>query len=252
MPRLLASFIVFFVWGAITLFGGRLFAPPGRSMFDIVSEGVVWNILAAAVFVLAAARFLQWRDLKLGAPTPLASVKLAWFPLLFLAVLFSLALAKGLPPPRALTYIFINTLVVGVSEEAMCRGVLFQGLRSTFRLWPSIVITSLLFGALHVLNVFVTGRLAFAAVQAVAAAMSGVMLVALLLRTGSLWVPIVVHGLWDFCTISLAGKAPDAAEIDQIPLWLVVLAPLCLATPNFVYALFLLRRTTNATRLANE
>jgi membrane protease YdiL (CAAX protease family) len=252
MPRLLASFIVFLIWGVVTMFGVKLYAAPNRSMFDVISEGVAWNILAAAVFVFLAARFLRWRDLALGAPKPLASVKLVWFPLLFLAVLFALALAKGLPPPRALQFIFLNTAIVGVSEELMCRGVLFQGLRSSLKLWPSIVIVSLLFGALHVLNAFGTGRLVFASVQAVAAAMTGFMLIALRVRTGSLWVPIAVHGLWDFCTISLAGKAPDAAAIDQIPLWLVVLAPLCLATPNFVYAVFLLRRITNATRLANE
>ena len=131
----------------------------------------------------------------------------------------------------------------------MFRGVLFQGLRSRLAMWPAILLSSLLFGAVHILNVITTGQLAEAAVQAVAAFMSGIVLLALLIRTGSIWVPITYHALWDFGTFVTSATSPTTgAPMDFTQGWAWAL-PILIVLPNFLYALFLLRKVRNDTLL---
>ena len=112
-------------------------------------------------------------------------------------------------------------------------------------MWPAILLTSVLFGGVHVFNVFITGQLVDATAQALAAMMSGFIFMALLLRTGSLWVPIAYHALFDM-SIFLATSGAAGAESEPGPSTLVrFLAPMALDVPNLLYALFLLRKVRN-------
>ena len=134
----------------------------------------------------------------------------------------------------------------------MFRGVLLQALRSRLAMWPSILIMSALFGAVHLMNVFVTGQLFESAVQALAAFLSGVLLVALLIRTGSIWVPIVYHALWDFGTFMTGASkhaGSDGPNLNQGWTWTL---PILMVLPNFLYALYLLRKVRNDTRLSTD
>jgi membrane protease YdiL (CAAX protease family) len=156
------------------------------------------------------------------------------------------------PPASTLLFVIMNTMLVGLSEEWMFRGVLFQGLRSRLALWPAILLTSALFGAVHVVNVVTTGQLGEAIAQAAAAFMSGMVLIALLIRTGSIWVPIVYHALWDFGTFVIsAGGAANGPPIDVAQGWNWTI-PMLMVLPNFLFALFLLRGVRNDTRLATD
>ena len=179
-------------------------------------------------------------------------MRLLWFPAIYLVFFALLPAVLGLPPAGMLFFIALNVMLVALSEEWMFRGVLFQGLRSRVAMWPAILITSLLFGVVHVLNVIATGQLLEAAVQAVAAFLSGMVLIALLIRTGSIWVPIVYHALWDFGTfVTSATSDKTAAPIDFAQGWTWAL-PILVVLPNFLYALYLLRNVRNDTRLSTD
>ena len=124
----------------------------------------------------------------------------------------------------------------------MFRGVLFAGLLSRFSVWQTVWLTSALFGALHALNGFVTGDAPRAVMQALVAAMIGVLFAAIRLRTRSLLPGMLTHGLWDFATV-LALTATKAANMPDVPLnGPRVLVALATATPFLLYGLFLLRR----------
>jgi membrane protease YdiL (CAAX protease family) len=115
-----------------------------------------------------------------------------------------------------LAWILFNTFLVGLSEELMFRGVLLQRIRRTVSIWPAVWLTTLAFSAIHILNVFMTGDLRTAVIQAAAAALSGLLFIALRLRTGSLWTGIVVHGLWDFATFTIsASRSVDAQAVSS-------------------------------------
>lgn len=251
--RLPLALLTFVAWVLATLFSMR-WASDGakKELVDTVTHGVSWNIVIAIV-VLAAATFIwRWRDLKFVAPLPQSSLKLLWFPLLYFVVFAVVAFASGLPPASVMAIVFVNTLLVGLSEEWMFRGVMFQGLRSRLQLWPAMIITTLLFGSVHVLNVFVTGKLGEGVLQATTAAMSGLVFIALLVRTGSIWVPIIYHGLWDFFTFVMSSSAGTAVATAPLSSKMSLLLPLALVLPNFLYALFLLRRVRNDTRLSTD
>lgn len=250
--RVRAALLVWLAWLMSTLFGMH-WAGDGskKPLVDTVTHGLAWN-LVMAVSVLAIATFAwRWRDLKFAAPSAPGWIRLLWFPVLYLLFFALLAAVLGLPPAGKLGFVLVNTLLVGLSEEWAFRGVLFQGLRSRLSVWPALVVTTLMFGGVHVLNVITTGNLGEAVVQAVAAAMSGTVMIALLLRTGSLWVPIAYHALWDFGTFVVSAGSTDggaaAADITQGMRWVI---PMLLVLPNFLYAAFLLRKVRNEPALA--
>ena len=251
--RLPVALLVYVAWVGLTLFGMR-WASDGtpRPLIETVSHGLSWNLVMAVAALAVGTWAMGWRDLKFVAPRPAGSLKLLWFPALYLVAFGALGLMLGLPPTSTLAFLALNTALVGLSEEWMFRGVLFQALRTRLTMWPAIVASSLLFGSVHVLNVFVTGELFESAVQATAATMSGFVFVALLLRTGSLWVPIAYHALWDLLTFTMlagASKAGAAAGPTQGHAWLL---PVLLVLPNFLYALFLLRRVRHDTGLSTD
>jgi membrane protease YdiL (CAAX protease family) len=82
--------------------------------------------------------------------------------------------------------------------------------------------------------------------------MSGMVLIALLIRTGSIWVPIVYHALWDFGTFVIsAGSAVSGPPIDVAQGWNWTI-PMLMVLPNFLFAMYLLRGVRNDTRLATD
>lgn len=248
------AFAAYAGWVLITVAGGRLLNGGAEaSLLETIGRGVSWNIFAAILFLLILCRLAKWHDFKhdfkFVKPQSWHSLKLLWLPSLYLIGFFAMSLMLGLPPWAVVFFFFINTVLVGISEEFMFRGVMFQGLRSRLAIWPSIILTTLLFGSVHIFNVFITGKLGEAAIQSVAASMSGLAFIALLIRTQSLWVPIVYHTLWDFGTFLMSSGAPPGEPPSA---GTSVLIPILLVLPNFLYALYLLRNVRNDERFPGQ
>jgi len=251
--RIPIALLTYVGWTLLTLFGMR-WASDGskKPLIETVTHGISWNLAMAVGLLALVTLAMRWHDLKFVAPRPANSLLILWFPALYLLFFALLPAVLGLPPVGTLLFIALNTALIGLSEEWMFRGVLFQGLRSRLDMWPAILLTSLLFGAVHVLNVITTGQLLEAVVQSVAAFMSGMVLLALLIRTGSIWVPIAYHALWDFGTFVTSSTTPKTAgPVDFTQGWTWAL-PILIVLPNFVYALFLLRKVRNDTRLSTD
>jgi len=251
--RLPISLITYVAWTLVTVFGMR-WAGDGtkKPLIESITHGISWNLVVAVALLAIVTVAMRWRDLKFVAPRPMGSLRVLWFPALYLLFFALMPAVFGLPPASTLLFVIMNTMLVGLSEEWMFRGVLFQGLRSRLALWPAILLTSALFGAVHVMNVVTTGQLGEAIVQAAAAFMSGMVLIALLIRTGSIWVPIVYHALWDFGTFVIsAGSAASGPPIDVAQGWNWTI-PMLMVLPNFLFAMYLLRGVRNDARLATD
>lgn len=254
--RLGLALVAFVIWTAITVIGGNLTTGGEASLLDAVTSGLGWTWLIAAGFILAVVLWLGWRDVRLDRWTDAAGWRLVWLPMVYIAGGLVVAAFLGLPPAMVLLLVLLNTFLVGFSEEVMFRGVLLQAFRHATSIWPAVLLTSVAFGAVHSLNVFVTGDLMAALIQSAAAFLSGLVFIALRLRTGSLWPPIIVHALWDFATFTL-GAAGAAAANDGLPAeaatpagatGLVEFLPVLLVLPNAIYGLWLMRdiRRTHA------
>jgi uncharacterized protein len=247
--RLSLAMLTLVAWILVTLLGGMLLrAGAGAAPMETVATDIGWNYLAAILVLAAATSAGRWRDLKFGPPCPPRSIRVLWFPALSLVLFAALAQMVGLPSGRMLVFLALNMALIGISEEWMFRGILFQALLTRFRLWSAIAISSLIFGAIHLLNVLHTGDSLGAASQAVTAAMSGVLLAVLVVSTSSIWPAILYHALWNFgiLLVALANVGAVAAPEAQMPLSAYGL-PVLLATPNFLYALHLLRKARNET-----
>lgn len=237
--RIYLALGVLVVWMSITMGPQLVGGQDSRPLLDIVGHGVNWGIAAAAAVMLAVVFLFRWHDVGLAAPKPARSLLLMWFPLAYVAVFFVMAASEGMPSASVIGFLLLNTLLVGISEELMFRGVLFRALHTALRIWPAILLTSLAFGGVHLLNVFITGDLAGAAVQALNAGLSSLVFFAILLRTGSIIPAIIYHILWDFATFLVtAGDTGAPAAVPQAVAYLV---PLLFVLPNALVALYLLR-----------
>ena len=85
------------------------------------------------------------------------------------------------------------TIFAAVSEELVFRGILFRWLEEFGGSWAALLLTSILFGAVHLRNpnasVIAAVGIAFEA---------GVMLGAAYMLTRSLWLPMGIHAAWNF------------------------------------------------------
>ncbi len=240
--RLAISLAAFVGWLLITVVGGRMHTGEAP-LLQAVTRGLGWPFLLAALFLLALVVRQQWRDVGLNQLPSGRSLLLTWLPMLYIVAGLGLSVVFGLPPAGVLAWILFNTFLVGLSEELMFRGVLLQAFRRTVSIWQAVWLTTLAFGAIHILNVFMTGDLRTAVMQAAAAGSSGLLFIALRLRTGSLWTGIVVHGLWDFATFTVpASRSVESQTVASGgPMTLMTFMPMLLVLPNALYGLWLMR-----------
>jgi membrane protease YdiL (CAAX protease family) len=225
--------------------------PPDKQsgLVGVIADRPAWGIMLAALFVVVVVLICRWRDVGLRRPVNRRSLRLLWLPALYPLFFTAAALAVGLPPLYQIGLIVLNTAFVALSEELMFRGILFSGLRTRMPLVPAIVVTTLIFGGAHLLNLPVVGAFWPTLGQAVAATMTGLLFLALRIRTRSLYPVIVLHAVWNAAALLAAsgaltrtGAAGTAAPaLPDQPL--VLVAPLLVALPNFLYALYLLRRS---------
>jgi membrane protease YdiL (CAAX protease family) len=233
---------VYVIWQAIGM-GIQLvgMGPEAIDLLDLVKHGLSPSLAAASLFLLViVVLFRWWREVGLAQGPQRGTLKVIWPWLLYLALFAANALNAGLPPVSVTLFILANTLLVGWSEEVMFRGVWLRGLFRSYGIWVAFLGSSVLFGAMHVLNVFLTGDLRGAVLQAVAAFLSGVFLAAVRLRTGSLWTGIILHGLWDAGTFLVAAGATTATTAAA-PTALGDYGSIVMSLPLFVLGLFFLR-----------
>lgn len=250
--RLGISLAVLVIWIVITLGGGALVTGGQGSLDDLVTQRVGLQFVVAVLVLVGVVLYVRWqREVALKPAEPPGSWRLLWLPALLIAVFLLFAVLFGLPPISVIMFVLINTLLVGISEELMFRGIVFQGLLSRITIWPAIIITSALFGAVHAFNGFITGDFGAAFNQALAASLSGIWLLAVRLRTRSLYPAIVIHWLWDFAVflfglaVASQGAAPGGLAPSPIQR---LFGSIAFVIPLVIYGLWLLRNVGKQTK----
>lgn len=205
--------------GASVVATGLAFAVGARS------DGpwaIVGGSLVAAVFLIAYygfGRLVEHRavsDLALkGAALELAA-GLAIGAVLFSTVVAVIALLGGYQvigsqPASVLVPIIGLSIVSGVTEEIMLRGLFFRILEGWLGSWIALILSAALFGALHLGNPNATPIAGIAiAVEA------GVMLAAIYMVTRRLWAAIGVHAAWNFTQGGIFGIPVSGIEVNGI------------------------------------
>jgi membrane protease YdiL (CAAX protease family) len=91
------------------------------------------------------------------------------------------------------------TLLIGFVEEVYFRGLMLQALKPR-GIWPATVVTAVLFGAGHALNVLAGASPLYTLLQVGYAIALGLSFAALVLVTGLIWPVILAHALADFAS----------------------------------------------------
>lgn len=128
----------------------------------------------------------------------------------------------GTNPASVLYPVIGISILSGVIEEIMLRGLFFRLVEAWLGSWAGLVLSALLFGAMHLGN-----RNATPLAAAAIALEAGVMLAALFMVTRRLWAVIGLHAAWNFAQggifgIAVSGNATDGLLVAKItgPEWL--------------------------------
>jgi membrane protease YdiL (CAAX protease family) len=182
--------------------GGRWLVPLAVA-FEGGLAALAWG--AAWLLGLPLANWLWWDplDVVLGVAACLPMLGLFWMclhaplpPLQRLREL-SRTLIRPLFAGCDLAELALISLMAGLSEELLFRGVLQTFLTDRLGLWAGLALASLIFGLLH----------AITPTYAVFATLLGAYLGALWELNGNLLVVIVAHGLYDFLALVYLTRA---------------------------------------------
>lgn len=138
----------------------------------------------------------------------------------------------------------IDTLLIGillglgpgVSEEILFRGILISHLMKFFRnskgIYGILIFSALLFGLIHVTNAFVGAPLDSSIFQAFYSFAMGMTMGAVYLRTGNIWVPIIIHSLVDIIGISFFSDTSIIIHagfvFDTVAILTIIVSILCI------------------------
>lgn len=191
---LIAPVMVIVTWLFVQILDRRTLASIGARWPEGGRAAARRQLFTAPLGTLAVLG--SWLALILALPTALAAFRYgglsggyragpAWWPL---------------PPWLLLAALFLGFLVQGGLEEWTIRGYIYRALKDRWRPWVSALASSLLFALLHAGNPNVT------AVALLNIVIAGMVLAALVERTGSLWSASLAHGTWNFavaCVLSV-------------------------------------------------
>jgi membrane protease YdiL (CAAX protease family) len=119
------------------------------------------------------------------------------------------------PPQEMLAVLYLailDNVVVAFMEEIPFRGYLLQTLEEWLGTPTAVIITSALFGIMHLMNASARGWTVY--VIPFTLTLFGFMMASAYLARRSLWIPIGLHFAWNFCEyeiFGLTGASPESA-----------------------------------------
>ena len=177
--------IVYILAGAIAHFKGL----SNLGLYGIANLGLT---IIAAVIITG----MGWWKV-IGIRSPDSPRDLLYFIVPFLPVTFNLIPGIQIPGIYSFLGILGLTIMVGFVEESIFRGLMLSALK-THGFWKSAIITSLLFGLTHAMNLLAGKSIVDNLAQIFYAVAIGFAYAALVLKKGILWPLILAHFLIDF------------------------------------------------------
>ena len=192
----------------------------GDALSAVLATEKSVTVVVATALSLVLIFFLKKNSLlgKYGLSQPVLSARSMLYYLPILAMLtanFWCGVSLNYSVLETILYIF-TMMCVGFLEEVIFRGLLFEAMRKE-SLKTAVIVSSVTFGAGHIVNVLNGSGMELVSnlLQIVYATAAGFMFVMIYLRSKSLIVPIVAHGIFN-ATSAFANEASVAVEIRVI------------------------------------
>ncbi len=111
---------------------------------------------------------------------------------------------------------FLTTMLVGFAEEWMYRGLLLVALTRLLGLRQGVLASAVAFGLLHALNILAGQGVGAVGSQVLLTTIFAFMFIGLVVATRSLWIAMVLHGLYDFFLFSHSILADAGANSSPV------------------------------------
>ena len=105
---------------------------------------------------------------------------------------------------------FCFFLTIAVGEEILFRGIVFRMIDVRWNTWMALIISTLIFGLVHIVNPGATWWSTLAI-----ALESGLLLGAAYKYSGTLWLPIGIHWAWNYMQGNVFGFAVSGNEAGE-------------------------------------
>ena len=147
--------------------------------------------------------------------------------------------------------IFLGLLTmigIGIREEILYRGIIVNILslkyaKTTKGLWLTTIVSSLLFGFVHMFNMFAGVSLGSAFVQSLGATGLGIAFSAIYLRGGNIWFMALTHAIIDFVGLfESTFVVGEISEVDQMNN-LSTISPIVQVLAGVIIAFILFRKS---------
>ena len=195
---------------------------------DNIASNIVLPLGLGAIYLFVVLSYMGWWQPVMRENTHGAPKWMMWVLLLIAAGFIGAHLTTTNWSAITATHLLLLVaagVLVGFNEEALTRGILVVGCRGSTKnevyVW---LFSSVLFGLMHLPNTLFCLPFAGGVAQVFFAATAGTGFYILRRVSGTLLVPMAVHGLWDFATFSHgASGAPTnfAATPFQFAMYVV-------------------------------
>ncbi len=155
----------------------------------------------------------------------------------------------ALKSPVTFILFTLNMFMVGVNEEITMRALVLNNLLSHGNgtrkgILKAVFLSSAIFGALHIPNIFFIPPITLL-VSVINAASAGVLFAAIFIRCGNIWSTIVIHMLVDWLALLIeqcfyGGSSVIGIEMGFVQGLIMIIAG---SMPPLLIALFLLRKS---------
>lgn len=222
-------------WAIAVGVGGTLLTAFGVGFSQVLDLGPAESTLFQAGFIGLSALVglvIMWRTRPplshYGFRRPANLDRTLWLLPLAVVPVIVLILSGIHVSPVMVGAFAVFAIAVGFNEEIWFRGLLLAALRSLGER-RAVVAGSIVFGALHLTNLFTGQPPLYVALQFALACLAGLVLAELVAITGSLWIGIGWHLVYDLVALSsgdgmstrdLFGAALMTAILGGYAIWL--------------------------------
>jgi len=205
---------IWFWVAVVTVYVTALFQV-GEYLFFFLPEARLQT--AARVLIVISLGFVMWKFIPsawgrvVSRPTGNRMLVVGFISLAVLAPVYGGNELGDLKVSLLLNY-FVGSMLVGVAEEFVSRGVVF-GLCERANVWWAVGVSSVSFGSLHFMNLRGGADFGGVVVLVITAACFGVLMAGMMVFSGTIWVPVVVHGLYNFPLAQFSGDGDGGGII---------------------------------------
>jgi uncharacterized protein len=210
-PQIL-SFALALLFLGLSLIGTPIGSSVEKAAHLPVNSGVLIQQFLLALFsALAVTLFCGWKKAGFNQPITLRGMLLT-SPVLVAPVIMLFIIGFAPTSPLQVGMLIIFTIMIGFAEEALCRGVMLNAFLPGGPM-RAAVISSVIFGSMHLIYLFYGMSLSMALLYLVYASLLGFGFAAPYLRNnGAIWPLVIMHALVD-----LIGKLGHGWGISAQP-----------------------------------